>query len=227
MNEKAHILIVDDEEIIRSILKKLLLTMGHEVTTASGSQEAIELIEQQRPDIILLDIVLPGENSMDVVRAARQHYKHQTAIVMISGHDNMEVMAKYIQAGADDFLLKPFNATLFKARVDRILAQINDRKIIRQLQSRLAESELRLHMAEQARETFCSNLSHDLNNALTGIMMTAEMMLMTELPETTVNSVNEIIQSSDEINSIIKSHRAAIGGPDQASDDPDDMLTGS
>lgn len=228
MTEKAHILIVDDEEIIRSILKKLLLTMGHEVTTASGSEEAIALIQQQRPDIVLLDIVLPGDNSMSVVQAVRQRHKHHTAIVMISGHDNLETMAKYIQAGADDFLLKPFNATLFRARVDRILAEINARKTIRQMQSSLAESELKLHMAEQAREKFCSNLSHDLNNALTGIMMSAEMMLMEELPETTVHAINEIIQSSDEINTIIKSHRTAIGGsPDQLSDDPDEMLTSS
>ncbi|WP_018293971.1 response regulator [Mariprofundus ferrooxydans] len=228
MTEKAHILIVDDEEIIRSILKKLLLTMGHEVTTASGSEEALALIEQQRPDIILLDIVLPGDNSMSIVQAVRQPHKHHTAIVMISGHDNLDTMAKYIQAGADDFLLKPFNATLFRARVGRILTEINARKTIRQLQSRLAESELKLHMAEQAQETFCSKLSHDLNNSLTGIMMSAEMALMEELPETTVHAINEIIQSSDEINAIIKSHRAAIGSnPDQQSDDPDEMLTGS
>jgi len=220
MERKARILIVDDEDIIRNILKKLLITLGHEAITASGSKEAIAMVQQQQPDIVLLDIVLPGDNSMDIVKSIRQgDHSRQTTIIMISAHDNLETMATYIQAGADDFLLKPFNATLFKARINRALANVHARRTIQQLQSRLSEAELKLHMAGQEREKFCSDLSHDLNNALTGIMMTAEMILLTDLPAATVQSVNEIIQSSDEINSIIKTHRAALSKPKPVSAD--------
>jgi len=221
MGRKARILIVDDEDIICNILKKLILTLGHDALTASASREAITLAQEQHPDIILLDIVLPGDNSMDVVKAIRQSDgNRRTAIIMISGHDNLDTMATYIQAGADDFLLKPFNATLFKARIDRTLSDIHSRQTIKQLQGKLSESELNLHMAEQRQEVFCSNLSHDLNNALTGIMMTAEMILMADPPADTARSILEIIQSSDRINTIIKTHRAAITQP-SAADKPD------
>jgi len=220
MERKARILIVDDEDIIRNILKKLLLALGHEAITASGSKEAIAIVQQQHPDIVLLDIVLPGDNSMDIVKSIRQgDHSRQTTIVMISAHDNLETMATYIQAGADDFLLKPFNATLFKARMNRALADIQTRRTIQQLESRVSEAELKLHKAEQEREKLCSDLSHDLNNALTGIMMTAEMILLTDPPADTIESVNEIIQSSDEINGIIKTHRAALRDPKPASVD--------
>jgi len=222
VSEMARILIVDDEKIIRNILQKLLLTMGHETMMAAGSIDAIALVKERRPDVVLLDVMLSGGNSTDVVKSIR-HIRQdddgnkQTAIVMMSAHDNLDAIAVCIQAGADDFLLKPFNAALLKARIDRTLASLRAGQTIKKLQNRpsdrVSESELMLQQAEQEHETSCSNLFHDLNNALTGILMTAEMMLMADLPAATARSVEAIIQSSDQISNIIKTHRAAVKNP--------------
>lgn len=210
-NHKPLILIVDDEEIIRNILEKLIRALGFEAISASNSSRAIELISEKKPDLILLDIIMPDSNSMEVIETVREDATlNQTGIVMISGTDDLNEMAAFIKAGADDFLLKPFNATLFKARLANALEHIFIQREKRELLSAIADGKLKLAQAEQARDKFCSKLSHDLNNALTGIMMAADLLLLDEHPQKVITSMEEIIESTEQITSIIKQARKSI-----------------
>jgi len=205
------ILIVDNEEIIRNILEKLNQALGYETLLASSSEQALQLLEQHTPDLILLDIMIPGSNSMDVITALKNNSANShTGIIMISGTDNLSDIAAFIHAGADDFLLKPFNATLFKARISNALAAINHTHEKKKLLSQLADCQLKLQQAEMGRKEFCQELSHDLNNILTGIMMGAELLLMNELPKDVQKSLTEIIASTEQITALIKERRHHI-----------------
>jgi DNA-binding response OmpR family regulator len=211
MDKTPLILIVDDEEIIRNILTKLIHAMGYNCLQASNGDEALDLMGNQQPDCVLLDIVMPGMPSVEVIRAIRQNKElGRTVVIVISGADRQGEIAKHIQAGADDFLLKPFNATLFQARLKNCLSQSSHQQEKRLLQSELAECQLKLQQAEKLQEDFCSLLAHDLNNAVTGIMMTAELLLMEDLSDKTSRAIEDIMDSAEQLPVIIKQRRQAL-----------------
>ncbi|MDX8406521.1 MAG: response regulator [Mariprofundus sp.] len=209
MSRKIRILIIDDDDISRNILKTLL--EGHDLRLTADGSEAATLAQQHRPDIVLLNAALQGHDSLQIIRNLRQpDENNDTAILMMSSYDHPDTMALYLQAGVDDILLKPLHATMVNHTLQQTLNRFNARKQLRLAQQQITACELKLKAANEQRENFCRKLSHDLNNALTGIVMTAEMVLISDPSADTRNSMDEIIQCSDEITAIIKSHRAAL-----------------
>ncbi|ATX81349.1 Response regulator receiver domain-containing protein [Mariprofundus ferrinatatus] len=124
------ILTVDDEEIIHIILDKMIHHLGYCPIHASGVSHALRTIRELRPDVILLDIILPGGNCDEIIEAVRSTPElRNTGIILITHSEDHREIAKHIEAGADDFLLKPFNTTLFKARINNTLALISHRNM--------------------------------------------------------------------------------------------------
>lgn len=211
MSTTPTILIVDDEEIIRTILAKLIRTLGYQSLQAANSDEALELVDSHQPDLVLLDIIIPGSASIDVLKAIKQNQAlTNTSIIMISGTDNLSTMAEFIKAGADDFLLKPFNATLFKARVAHALERSQHQHAMNRLQNSLSECRIKLQQSEDCREEFCKSLSHDINNALTAILMTAELLLIGAESDQQRKNLADIINSAEQIPTMIKQRRQSI-----------------
>jgi DNA-binding response OmpR family regulator len=117
----AWVLVVDDSATIRAVLGKMLNQDGHVVSKAPDGEAAIELARKELPDLIFLDIVLPGMNGFAVLRALRRDplTKH-IPIVMISG--NLQATEQfYVQRfGADDFMKKPFGRGEVFARIQHL-----------------------------------------------------------------------------------------------------------
>lgn len=197
MNRTPSILVVDDEDIIRNILAKLVHALGYSVLQASNSTQAVSMIRQHKPDVVLLDIVMPGVDSMEVLHTLRDdHDLKSTAIILISGIDSLDIVTTYIEAGADDFLPKPFNSALLNMKIRNALERMHSK---RQAQK-----------AIESKEIFCSQLAHDLNNALTGIMMTTELLLMEQTSASSRQHLEEIITSAEQVSTIIKQRRKSI-----------------
>ena len=107
---KSRILVVDDDAAIRDSLRMTLEYAGHEVTSAATGQEALALVEREAPDVVLLDIKMPGMDGMEVL--SRLHGMSETLpIIMISGHGSTSTAVEAIRRGAFDFLDKPFEST--------------------------------------------------------------------------------------------------------------------
>jgi two-component system nitrogen regulation response regulator NtrX len=104
----CKILIVDDEQPIRSSLKGVLEDEGHEVCEASGGEQAFALLESEQPDLIFLDIWLPGLDGLAILERIRQ-MGLPTPVIMISGHGNIETAVQAIKKGAFDFIEKPLS----------------------------------------------------------------------------------------------------------------------
>ena len=105
MSQGARILIVDDEATIRLTLGTLLKRAGYEVTPAENGHEAVGLLEQQRFDLMLVDLKMPEMKGMQVVAAARQR-QSDLAIIVLTGHGSLETAVEGLHQGVFDYLLK-------------------------------------------------------------------------------------------------------------------------
>ncbi len=120
---KRKLLVVDDEPQIRKQLKIGLEGHGYEVLTASHGGEAISLIAQQSPDVIVLDISLgTPPDGLEVCRRIREWSK--VPIIMLSVHDEEKTKVAALMAGADDYLTKPFGLEELHARIIAILRRV-------------------------------------------------------------------------------------------------------
>ena len=100
------ILIVDDEESICQTLGGILTDEGYEVVTAGSGEEALRVLEEEQPQLILLDIWLPGMDGIETLKAIKAAHP-QLQVVMMSGHGTIETALEAIRVGAIDFLEKP------------------------------------------------------------------------------------------------------------------------
>ena len=147
--KEAHILVVDDSPTIRAVLGKMLAQDGHVVFKAADGESAIELARSELPDLIFLDIVMPGMNGFAVLRALRREaLTHDIPIVMISG--NLQATEQfYVQRfGADDFMKKPFGRGEVFARLQHLTQ--SGRLVVRPRDNVPAAAEPALSADEQA-----------------------------------------------------------------------------
>ncbi len=114
------VLVVDDEAHIRSSLRGILLEEGMHVVEAANGREALALLEQCRPDLVVLDVWMPEVDGLEFLRAI-QNRAQAPAVLMISGHGNIETAVKATQLGAVDFIEKPFSLGGFLGAVERAL----------------------------------------------------------------------------------------------------------
>ena len=118
----GRVLIVDDIEENRDLLSRYLKPVGHEVSLASTGIMALDMVAQAQFDIILLDIIMPDMNGLEVLEALKADDQHrQIPIIVISGLSQIDAVASCIAAGAEDYLTKPFNQVLLKARISSCL----------------------------------------------------------------------------------------------------------
>ena len=117
------ILIVDDNEDNRYTLQLMLETDGHErIASAAGGNEAIALIEKEKFSLILLDLMMPDLNGDEVLKVIKSDPdKRDISVVMISADTNVDKVSQCIELGADDYLPKPFNPTILRARIGAAL----------------------------------------------------------------------------------------------------------
>lgn len=117
-NQKFHLLVVDDNEMNRSLMSLQLRKHGYQVSVASSGLEALELLENHSYDLILLDIMMPGMNGLDMLAEVRKkHSMLSLPIIMVTADDLEESILDALERGANDYLVKPLNLPVAIARV--------------------------------------------------------------------------------------------------------------
>ena len=118
----SHILVVDDNASNRDLLSRQLLRQGYRVTTADDGAAALALITAESFDLVLLDLMMPGMSGFEVLSSlkAKESTRH-VPVIMISALDELDSTVRCIEAGAEEYLPKPFNTVLLRARIGACL----------------------------------------------------------------------------------------------------------
>jgi len=135
INLTAHILVVDDDKRLNKLLQKFLKDNNHYVDTAENAESARKKISVVSYDIIILDIMMPGENGLELLGFIRQNY--DTPVLMLSAMKDTKDKIIGFEQGADDYLGKPFEPQELLLRIKAILRRTEEAKIMPKNQSNL------------------------------------------------------------------------------------------
>ncbi len=177
MVEQVTILIVDDDLTNRLVLRGLLQGSGFNTLEAVDGKQAVDLVAKNHIDIILMDVMMPVMDGYQAARAIKSTHDGFIPIIFITAMTDEIALAKCIKAGGDDFLSKPYNHMLLRAKIDSMLR-------ISQLYKRIEAQnrELNKHHARiqqeinVAKKLFSNVLSRDKNNATTGLRFSMSPM---------------------------------------------------
>jgi len=129
----GRVLVVDDDQLNRMLLTRSLEQQGHRVGSAASGQEALEILREKPFDVVLLDIVMPELDGVSVLeRLKRDPVLQHVPVIMISAVDEIDTVVRCIEMGAEDYLPKPFNPVLLRARINAALAKKRLREVERE-----------------------------------------------------------------------------------------------
>jgi sigma-B regulation protein RsbU (phosphoserine phosphatase) len=140
-NSHAEILVVDDDAMSRRVLAQLLSAAGYDCRVSNDGSEALQTIHARPPSVLLLDFDMPGLNGAEVLRRLRSDDNPTVAqipAIMLTAHGSEQSEVSCLQAGADDFVTKPVNASVLRARIE---TQLRLRSMRRQLEHQNHELE--------------------------------------------------------------------------------------
>ena len=117
----AKIILVEDEINIASFIERGLREFGHEVSVVYDGDAGWELLQNESFDLLILDIIMPGMNGLELCRMYRQRFGYHSPVVMLTALGTTDDIVKGLDAGADDYLVKPFSFQELEARIKALL----------------------------------------------------------------------------------------------------------
>ena len=126
-SDQGHVLVVDDDPIVREVLQRYLLREGFEVTAAADGAAALSAVHESGPDLVLLDLMLPRVDGLEVFRRLRADAETaDTAVIMLTAKGSETDRIVGLESGADDYVSKPFSPREVVARVRAVLRRTTE-----------------------------------------------------------------------------------------------------
>jgi signal transduction histidine kinase len=171
MKMEKKILLVDDEKDIRDVLYLPLSDMGYEVIEAEDGEEALRLFLKAQPPIVLTDIKMPNMDGIELLQKIKRE-NHETEVIMITGHGDMDLAIKSLKYEATDFITKPINVNVLEIALQRVCERILTRQQLREYTENLEgliheKTELQDHLSSLG--LMISSISHGIKGLLTGL----------------------------------------------------------
>jgi signal transduction histidine kinase len=173
----ASILVVDDDPVVRSLMRVTLERDGFTVIEARDGLEGCRLYEEHHPDLLLVDLVMPHMDGFELCRVLRGRAESAyVPIVVATSLDDVPSIARAYDAGATDFIPKPLNWLVLNHRVRYILRASRAFEELRRNQERLIAAKETAEAANRAKSEFLANMSHELRTPLNAIIGFSGMM---------------------------------------------------
>ncbi len=185
----ANILIVDDEPALLEAYARILASANHEIFRAETGGEALRLCRAERPDLVLLDSVLPDLQGLDVCKQIKGDPElSRSSVILISGRRiSPAEQAEGLESGADGYLTKPIERRTLLAHVRALLRITETERALRESEERqrqlvddLLQANRRLEEYNRLKAEFVANMSHELRTPLTAIIGFVQLVQMTE-----------------------------------------------
>jgi signal transduction histidine kinase len=202
----VRILVVDDEPSVRDALDRALRLDGYRVQLAHDGREALEKLADEPPDAVVLDVLMPEPDGLEVCRRLRAA-GDRTPVLLLTARDAVPDRVKGLNAGADDYLVKPFSAPELLARIESAVRLARER----------AERERQASDRFRFEQQLIGIVSHDLRCPITAILMSTQLLLRREdLDERTTKLAVRIQSSAERANRMIRDlldfTQARLGG---------------
>ncbi|MDR3156043.1 MAG: hybrid sensor histidine kinase/response regulator [Holosporaceae bacterium] len=174
----AKLLIVDDNENARNLLKRRLAVYGYEVMPSSNEEQAMSILADSSVDAIFMNMFLNGISSYDFLLKLKANSAHKNIpVIMISSDDDVELVVRCIEAGAEDYMVKPLNQTILKARLSNCIAkkEAHDKEIAYLAKIDLGQKQIVAQEKMASIGVLVSSISQELKNPLNFIINFSEV----------------------------------------------------
>ena len=218
----ARVLIVDDVADNRTILRRRFEKKGYEIAEAESGKGCLDAIAKESFDVVLLDVMMPDMNGLEVLRRIREEYSDvQLPVIMVTGKVESQDIVEALTAGANDYVTKPVDFAVALARVatqvgrrqaeehvrraNEALSQANEdlERRIAERTVELVETNQQLTVANKAKEDFLVIVSHELRTPLNGMIGMGQMLAKTELSDQQRKMTGIINASAEQLHGVV------------------------
>ena len=203
-----RILIVDDEERNVKLVKGMIMSEQYEVATATCGQEALDYLESDLPDLIVLDVMMPDIDGFEVCSRLKQdEVTRHIPVLMVTALMEKEHRVKAMEVGADDFLSKPVDRTELLVRVKSLLRIKSYHDKVLESNEQITAKNMELEKLEQTKEELTHMVVHDLMNPLSVISMGLDLLMFDQLTYTDEQkkTMQQCYHNCDELKRMIQS----------------------
>jgi signal transduction histidine kinase len=173
--DSARLLIVDDNKVNRLLLSRSVELLGHRIALAENGRIALDKLRKEPFDLLLLDIEMPELDGFAVLEQLKVDPKlRDVPVIVTSSIEGLDNIIRCIELGAEDFLPKPVNQVLLKARIGAILEK---KRLRERLFDEIQDKNRQLELASENKSQFVSSVSHELRTPLNAIIGLTEMMV--------------------------------------------------
>ena len=127
MEKRSRIMVVDDDRNLLELISRILELEGYDVSVTADSSSVLALLKEYRPDLVLLDIIMPKLDGFQVLYLIRQH--SNVPVIMLTAKGEVNSLEKAVILGADDYVRKPFSTRVLMARIEAKLRRVEQRII--------------------------------------------------------------------------------------------------
>jgi len=130
MKKKPIILVVDDEKIVLELFQRILKKKEYTVLTANNDKEALESVEKEKPDLVILDLQLPGINGIEVLRRIKK-IDENIEVIVITGYGTIKTVKTAMKLGAYDYITKPLAINYLSSLIKKALSPVSPKRLTR------------------------------------------------------------------------------------------------